>query len=245
MKLKNRILEIDILRAIAVLLMIFYHFIFDLEFLQITILQFTKTFFWKIFPGSIGFVFIFLAGIAVFLNYQKHKNINRIRKHGIKIFLYGLCLTILSFLIYPQEYIRFGILHLIGSSIFVSTFLIKNQLAIVFSVFGIFFLNPFITKSICSDLFSFFGCSNPQFSSLDYYPIFPWFGFFLLGIIFGQILYKNKQTYFPKLNEAIQTEQNFFSKILKILVWSGQKSLMIYFLHQPILITLLWIWSKI
>ena len=72
------------------------------------------------------------------------------------------------------------------------------------------------------------------FYTFDYFPIFPWFGIFLIGIFFCNLLYANgKRTFrIPDLSG---------NRIIKFLSLLGRKSLYIYLLHQPIIFAFLYI----
>ena len=68
------------------------------------------------------------------------------------------------------------------------------------------------------------GLKFNNFNTLDYFPLLPWFGVILLGIYFGKLLY-------PKGKRRFNI--NLENKYLSFL---GRHSLIIYLLHQPILI---------
>ena len=67
---------------------------------------------------------------------------------------------------------------------------------------------------------------------VDYYPILPWFGLALLGIFVGYTLYPQGVRRFSLPNLASLPP-------LRGLRFLGRHSLLIYVIHQPILIGLL------
>lgn len=71
------------------------------------------------------------------------------------------------------------------------------------------------------------GLMAEGFVSSDYFPLAPNLGWFLLGMILGRTLYKEKRTLFPRVNSG--------SAPIRFLSWCGRNSLLIYLLHQPIL----------
>jgi uncharacterized membrane protein len=71
------------------------------------------------------------------------------------------------------------------------------------------------------------GLLHRDFTSSDYFPLFPHLGFFLLGSVLGRTLYRNRQTLFPRVNPQ--------TPVLGFLGFCGRQSLFIYLLHQPIL----------
>jgi len=64
--------------------------------------------------------------------------------------------------------------------------------------------------------------------TVDYFPIFPWFGLCLVGIATGHWLYKENKRRFsiPDLSKY---------KPVSAFSWLGKHSLVIYLVHQPII----------
>lgn len=219
----NRIWEIDFLRGTALLLMIFYHLCFDLvEFYGYSI---------DYKGGLIYFIgklastlFIILAGISS--SFSKNN-----RKRSLKILFYALIITLATYVFDSSTYIRFGILHLLGISVFLSPFFMKlsNYLLLGISFLIILIGTYFKTLSPASDLFLVLGLTSRSFSSLDYFPLFPYFGIFLIGVFLGKVLYKEKKTLF-------RVSFNF-----KTISKLGQHSLLIYLIHQPFILVLLYL----
>ncbi|WP_312355453.1 heparan-alpha-glucosaminide N-acetyltransferase domain-containing protein, partial [Aminipila sp.] len=102
----RRIWEIDFLRAIAVILMVTFHVIFDLkEFAGIAINYQSGLWYWV---GKISaLMFLFLAGISS--GFSKNSV-----KRGIKIFIFAVAITFVTYIFFREQYIRFGMLHLLG-----------------------------------------------------------------------------------------------------------------------------------
>ncbi len=69
---------------------------------------------------------------------------------------------------------------------------------------------------------------------LDYFPILPWFGLVLVGIFLGNTLYRDYKRRFP-----IKDVSNH--PISRAFIFLGRNSLIIYLLHQPILIAVLYL----
>ena len=67
----NRIKILDFLRAIAVVAMIFYHFVYDLgDFGYVNMITVVNGY-WKLFAQTIGFSFLFLSGVSFWVMAQK------------------------------------------------------------------------------------------------------------------------------------------------------------------------------
>ncbi len=229
----NRFLEWDILRGLAVVFMVLYHFIFDIHFFVQPILDFnTGIWFWV---GRItAFSFVFGAGAVTFLYAQKRKEAKTLFPvllgRGSFLFSLGLLITFVTFVLFPHYAIWFGILHFLGLSTILSYFFLERK--IVSLLAGIIVFITGIYGSIVMNFFPKWMVLFPfSFPTFDYFPLFPWFGIFLLGVWVGQTFYvSQKSNPTKKINP-------FFILLAKL----GQKSLLIYLIHQPILVGIIFL----
>ena len=104
---------------------------------------------------------------------------------------------------------------------------------IAFGLFVIPLINP-ISVSLPDPvalLLLPFGLHSATFWSVDYTPIFPWFGVVLVGLGIGEFLYGNGMRHFtmPDLPDVFVRPLSFL----------GRHSLLIYIVHQPVIILLL------
>ena len=158
-------------------------------------------------------------------------------KRGVSILLIAALITVVTWWYLGEGYIIFGILHLIGFSIIIAPFFLHRKLVSLYG--GIFVIivgillqavrGPFILLPL--------GIYPASFYSVDYTPIFPWFGIVLIGIYLGGLLYPGgKRGY-------IVPERFNYSQLPavpgKVLAFLGRHSLVIYILHQPVIILLL------
>ena len=72
------------------------------------------------------------------------------------------------------------------------------------------------------------GLRTAGFSSADYFPLFPYLGYFLAGVYFGLRLYPARRSLLPAFS--------FTGKFSRLLSFCGRHSLLLYLLHQPVLI---------
>ncbi len=238
----NRFVEIDFLRGIAVVGMIIFHVFYILDFLQIRNYEMYE----NGFLALVRFVqlsFLILAGASLAISRQ-HQTENNIplkefyRKRWSKalfIFLCGMAISLVTWIFTGDKYVRFGILHLIGVSIFLLSFLsegiIKQLILGVIAIILGFIFNEITTQI---SFLQIFGFSVKNIYALDYFPIFPWIGVIFFGIAVGNILYKNgKRRFGINLN-------NKFVKInfTRMISFLGQNSLVIYLSHIPIILAI-------
>ncbi len=138
-KTKNeRFWEIDLLRGIAIIMMIIFHILFDLVFLGIVKINLYSGLN-LLFLYSIGTIFLLLVGVSLSLSYSRVINVLSKRQiwlkfiqRGIMIFCLGLIITIFTWFYLGHGFIIFGVLHCIGLSIIFSIPFLKYRFSNLF-----------------------------------------------------------------------------------------------------------------
>ncbi len=217
----RRIWEIDLLRATAIILMIIFHTVVDLNiFAGIDIDYLTGFWYWE---GKISaLTFIFLAGISS--GFSR----NSVRR-GIKVVAFGMAITLVTYILSKEQYVRFGILHLLGTSMIIFPLLKKmnNVLLLISAAVIALIAIPLKNALVDTSLLLPFGIMYKGFATLDYYPLSPYFSMFILGIIAYKTYYYKKQSLFKSSYEN------------KYITTISKNSLAIYLIHQPVIITII------
>jgi len=218
----KRLQEIDSLRGVAIVLMVTYHFNFDLFWLNLADVDPFGTF-WSIIGEITRYLFLGLVGVSIALSGRGH--VMQL-KRGLKIFAWGLVITAVTWLTVGEGFVFFGILHLIGVSIpIVVLFKHKPCLSVIIA-FVVLILGQVLSAiEVQSIWLSPLGFDVKGFYPLDYFPIFPWLAAPLIGLVIGEFLYKDRQ---PSCLAVI-------NKIPGLSLF-GQNALFIYLVHQPLLI---------
>jgi len=231
----KRIWELDTLRGLAILMVIAFHTIFNLE-----IFFGFKNFnhesgFW-FYEGRIAAIlFILLVGVASSLvqhRYTYNKASKKNAYRGLRLIGLGLIVTISSYLFDSNNTIWFGILHFMGLSILISIPLARyKKLNLLLAT--TLLLTYYQTSKIytTSYLGIIFGILPPSFQSYDHYALIPWMGFILIGIALGNWFYPNDKP-------IVKRRQYAFEKWLATI---GKYSLLIYLIHQPIILGIMWL----
>ena len=236
----GRYWEIDFLRGSAVVMMVAFHFVFDLNFLGIYEIQvYSGWLEW--FAYSIGTIFLLLVGVSLTISYRRAKQKLDARslrwkyvKRGLWIFSLGLVVTVVT-MVYPgRGYVLFGVLHCIGLSIIAAYVLLPYRwsnlvLGILIVIMGTVvaqFTYPF-------PWLAWLGFAPVGFYSIDYFPILPWFGVVLIGVFVGNTVYRN----LAKVRRNSDRER---VRRLEPMLFLGRHSLIIYLLHQPVLFAILY-----
>lgn len=227
--------EIDLLRTLAILLMVIYHTAFDLsEFYGWDIDVFSGG--WKLFARATATLFLLLVGVSAAVSADRETP-RRMIYRFVKIGLAALVVTVATYVIDPDTYVRFGILHLIAVSTLLLSILPKHTRPIIAPILGalLLMLSPIVSAMRIGHVWLIpLGIRPHVFVSVDYFPLVPWFGVVLIGYgiwAWGvrSGLWERKLRHTPH------------SPLLTTLMWPGQHSLLIYLIHQPIILTLLWI----
>lgn len=218
---KKRVWEIDYLRVFAILLMVIYHTVYDLsEFAGWTV-NFDEGFwFWY---GKLAMIFPFVSGISCGFSRKSSW------KSGIKLIFLGLGITGITYFVIPEDYVKFGVLHFLGIAMLLYPILRKiNTWCLGILTLAIFVLTkPISSIETSIPLLIPFGFKYPHFSSADYFPLFPYLGVFIIGIIAFKLYYHKGRSLFP------------FDWGNKVITKISKRSLAIYILHQPILMAII------
>jgi uncharacterized membrane protein len=219
--MKNeRIFEIDFFKVIALILMIIFHTIYDLnEFVNID-LDYTSGLWYYI--GKISAIlFIFLAGINSGFSHNP-------LKRGIMVLSCGMIVTFTTFIFMNDLYVRFGILHFLGVSMILFPLLkrINNVILFLIAILIIVLSNIEIFNNMNLIVFlrNTFGSM-----SIDYYPLFPYLSIFIFGILAYKLFYYKRKSIL-KLNTQ--------SKLLYMI---SKYSLLIYLVHQLIILSIIFL----
>ena len=220
-KMKKRNWLIDGLRTLSVLMMIYYHFLFDLEF-----------FYGKemgLFEGYWPPVRIFFAGLFLFLSgYSTCYGTRQIR-NGCILVGWGFLITLVTGWFTPGRGVYFGILHLMGVAQFLSYFIFRHLLPCqnFLFVLGAWFL---LVMNFHYPVYLLpLGGGGQYFSMVDYFPVVPWIIPFVLGVSAGQW----------KILDSFVCN---YGKTGGWISWMSRHSLLVYLVHQPILFAFLWLY---
>ncbi len=237
--LEKRFWEIDSLRGIAIIMMIVSNFVTDLDYFKITNVN-SLSGFWWFFARITAAIFVFLVGVSLTLSYSRSHPLAsesphplpffKFLKRGLKIFSWGIIISVVTYLFMGSGFILFGVLHLIGLSIILAYPLLKYRFANL--AFGlIIFALGFFVKNIYINIqwLVWLGIPQQSFYSVDYFPLIPWFAAVLFGIFAGNLLYGNGVRKFKLPDPGIMVP-------IKFLIFLGKNSLLLYLIHQPILI---------
>jgi uncharacterized membrane protein len=244
-KTYRRLWEIDTIRGIAVVLMIFYHLVFDLYFFG-AIEGVFPTLPWQIFARAIGSTFILLLGLSLTLRHNRLRAelggwalFQRYLLRGLKLLALGMVITAVTYVtVGSRRLVVFGILHLLGMSTILAYPFLRSRWACLVGGFLVITAGAYLTSiEIPSPWLLWLGVDQFAYYPVDWYPIFPWSGVALIGAFLGFSLYPDGVRCF----ELPRAAQRAWSATVPVrgLSFLGRHSLVIYLVHQPILMGLL------
>jgi uncharacterized membrane protein len=242
-RLEARFWEVDLLRGAAVIMMISFHFAFDLSYLGLRPLDVYSGAWFFLARGTAG-LYLLLVGISLVLSASRAEQQNRevfphLLRRGLWIFSLGMGLTLATYILIGEGFIVFGVLHLTGISIILSyPFLKWQRLSGLLGLSIIFAGGQLQGMELDYPWLFWLGLTPAGFNSLDYFPLIPWWGVVLVGISLGSFFYRGycRRVQLPDLS---------FSPPIKPILALGRNSLLIYLVHQPILIALLLLFGRL
>ena len=115
MSYTNRIQILDFFRAIAVIAMIFYHFVYDLgDFGYVNLITVVNGY-WKLFAQSIGVSFLFVSGVSFWVMASGGINWLKYSKRLAILIAAAIIISLATYRINSNTFIFFGILHLLAA----------------------------------------------------------------------------------------------------------------------------------
>lgn len=222
--MSKRIWELDALRGLALLGMMGIHFVYDLVDL-FGVWNWQQPAWYLFFKNNYGAVFFLISGISVTLGSHPVKR-------GAQVFLCGFLCTGVTLGMYLLGFagkgiiIYIGVLQCLGLCMMLWPLFRRcpdwalTALGLAMTIAG-WYLR---TQAFPFWLLTPLGFAPYGFTSSDYFPLLPNFGYFLLGTVVGKGVYAGRKSLFPRETPP-----------LGLFRWLGRHSLMIYLLHQPVL----------
>lgn len=234
----RRFSELDAFRGIAILMMVLFHLIFDLSFFSLYPVDIQQGF-WRYFGYTTASFFISVAGVAVMIRSSRlspdSSGINffsPFMKRGMFLIAVGFGITLVTYIfLQGQGYVIFGILHLIGVSTILAPFFFRIGKFGVIPGILLIIIGWVVPLPLGPFWLIWVGVHPAGFYSVDYTPLIPWFGVFLIGMAAGSWIY-------PGGKRSFQISERVTRK-LRILTLPGRHSLVIYLIHQPVLLLIL------
>lgn len=243
--LRQRAFELDLVRGLAIIFMVLYHFMWDANYLfGWKVLRFMIEDSYDVFAKTLNLVaFVGVSGICCSFT-------RSYAKRALKIGICAVGLTIITYIATSLGFdclIIFNVLHLVTLGIIVlglvnwiriKTNASVNQTAAVVGIIGLWIILigqeiGALRGAVEGDFLIPFGILGDNILSMaDYMPIFPWLGVFMVGAVIGMLCYSEKRSLWPNAPEKLR-------KVTRPIEFLGRYSLVVYIVHQPVLLLML------
>jgi uncharacterized membrane protein len=226
---------IDVLRGVAIIAMMAYHFGFDLNIQGYITQDINHSLSWQLARSLILSGFLLLAGFSIML--ARHSAAKKRWQRLARIAVCATLVSIGSYLMFPQSWIFFGVLHFMLLASLLCWFLVGREkwlLPLAFIALGLGWF--YQSSTFDQPLWQCLGMMTHKPMTEDYVPMLPWIGVMLIGQYIGAKV-------LAKPDSALLAIRPITA--LKPVGWLGRHSLAVYMLHQPILLGLLSVYGAV
>lgn len=216
----QRSVFVDVLRGIAIILMIIFHFAYDLTVFDYANYNTNTDLEWRIFRALIVSCFLLAVGMSSFLAYAGGVNIRKLLLGFSKLLIVALLISLSSYFMYPKHWVYFGIIHFIALALpFSILFLGRPVLSVFIAVMMLvgYFCDWLSMQVIWQ--WSVVHLGIPK-HTVDLVSFTPWFALVLLGTVVMHF------KLVPELS---------LNDVTRKIAFLGRHSLLIYVIHQPLL----------
>ncbi len=224
---RERIHLLDLLRGAMILLMVGHHLLYDLAYVY-------GLPHWIVDNPVLRVAAPFGAGIFIAMSGATASVSRSNWKHGLRILLAAAAVTLVTFFYDRADVIVFGILQFLGVATLLYAAITplwkKIPRPILPAVCGALFALSLLLRSVVPGGAWYLvplGFPNAGFTTLDYFPLLPWFSVYLFGTWLGDWIFAHK------------LPPRFYTVRSPFLEKCGRWSIWIYLLHQPVMMLIL------
>lgn len=236
----GRIGLIDVARGVAILAVIAYHLTWDLGDLGLLNGRPAQTPLGHHIAQGIAGTFLFLVGVSLVLAHGDGFRATAFVRRLAEVFGYGLLISLATWIVMPSQWVSFGILQCIVVVSVLALPFLRGSRAIALGAAGLAVALPGLVEIPGSSRWwSWTGLTASTQPTIDNAPVLPMFALTLLGIVLMRTLRAGDG---HRRLAQVRTDRG----VLRWLSFLGRHTLVVYLLHQPILLGLLhaYLWVR-
>jgi len=222
----KRILALDLYRALGVILMVIFHFTYDLHHFGFSEVDTTRVTFWIYLRTFIVAIFMSAVGMSLYTVYTKPFNTKKYVRRLAMLGVASGVISLVTYFMFPTTWIYFGVLHMIFVASLIGPVFVKKPN--ISGALGLLIIGVYLLDYRMHPLFEILQepLHLPIGHTEDLAPFIPWFGVVLLGLF---------MMHHKVLKKMVLPSHKSLEKIAIL----GRHSLLIYLVHQPILFAVL------
>ena len=178
-----------------------------------------------------------LAGLGIWLAHGRGIRWPAFWRRLAKVGGAAALVSVATYIALPDWWIFFGILHCIalGSLLALPFLRLPALVTLAAGAFVVWASYALATPAMNAPLLRFVGLHTIPTMTVDFEPLFPWFGPILIGLGLGRLGSRfGLWAWLARWNAPAWA---------RALGWPGRHSLAVYLLHQPILFGLVGLWA--
>ena len=222
--------RLDALRGAAVVWMVAFHFVFDLNHFGFVREDFYTDPFWTVQRTCIVSVFLFCAGLGQAVAVEQGQRWPRFWRRWAQVAGCALLVTAGSWFIFPRSFISFGVLHGIAVMLVVVR-LTAPAGRWLWALGAVAVALPWVVQHPWFDTraTNWIGLVTRKPVTEDYVPVLPWLGVMWWGMAAGRFAMARRRAW---LAGGVPAP-------MRGLAAAGRWSLTVYMVHQPLFFALL------
>lgn len=209
---------IDLIRGIAVILMVFFHLFYDLNTFGFVEINFFKEPFWFYLPRVIVTLFMFSVGVSICMAHGDKIESRTYLRRLFKIGFGALIISVSTYFMFPNNWIYFGTLHCIFfTTIIITPFRSRPYISLIIAIVMIA-----LEQSQYAIPFP-----RMKHDAMDFIGLAPWSSLSFLGIF--------------AFHKGIFLVKYPINKLTSATELLGKHSFLIYVTHQIVLYGLVYL----
>jgi uncharacterized membrane protein len=226
---RPRLAALDLARGVAIVAMVVYHAAFDLSMARLIAVDVPSDLGWKILARLTAGSFLLIVGISLVLATRNGFDRGAFLRRLAIIAGAAALVSLSTWWFNPRSFVFFGILHQIALASVLALPFLRLPSVVVAAAAAFFLALPlfFSAPVFAAWPLLWVGLAPEPPVSVDYVPVFPWFGVVLAGLVVGRLLVAY---------DGPLWRWRPSSPPLAWLMIAGRWSLVIYLVHQPLLV---------